>query len=148
MYAHFLEASPQISPSLANVKELMSDHKPSFDGECTPEVLLKPLPSSMRYEFFGPSSTNHVIFNANLTASQFDSLLKVLRLHRETTRYTIDDLKGLHPSIAMHRILIEEDHKPSMKHQKRLNPNMKEVVKKQILQLLEASIIYLIFNNN
>jgi len=42
----------------------------------------------------------------------------------------------------MHRILLEEDYKPSIEHQRRLNPNMKEVVNKEVLKLLEASVIY------
>ena len=42
----------------------------------------------------------------------------------------------------MHRILMEDDHKPSIEHERRLNPNMQEVVKKEILKLLKAGIIY------
>jgi hypothetical protein len=44
----------------------------------------------------------------------------------------------------MHRILLEEDHELSIEHQGRLNPNLQEVVKKEILKLLEANVIYLI----
>ena len=39
---------------------------------------------------------------------------------------------------------IGEDAKPVVDHQRRLNPKMKEVVRKEILKLLEASIIYLV----
>ncbi len=42
----------------------------------------------------------------------------------------------------MHRILLEDNFKATIEHQRRLNPNMKEVVKKEILKLLEAGIIY------
>jgi len=41
-----------------------------------------------------------------------------------------------------HRILIEYDHKPSIKHQRRLNPSMQEVVRKEILKLLKPDIFY------
>jgi len=58
-----------------------------------PKVELKPLPSSVRYEFLRPNSTYLVIVNANLSASQLDSLLRVLRLHYKGVGYTIDDLK-------------------------------------------------------
>ena len=44
--------------------------------------------------------------------------------------------------MCMHRILMEDDHKPSMEHQRRLNPNMKEVIKKEILKLLKVGITY------
>jgi len=44
--------------------------------------------------------------------------------------------------VHMYCILIEEDHKPSIEHQMRLNPNMKKAVKKEIPKLLKACIIY------
>ena len=44
--------------------------------------------------------------------------------------------------MCMHRILMEDDHKPSIEAQRRLNPNLKEVVKKEIIKLLDAGIIY------
>jgi len=59
-------------------------------------------------------------------------LLGVLREYCKAIEYTLDDLKGIHPSMCMHRILMEDDHKPSIEHQRRLNPNMHEVVKKEI----------------
>ena len=37
---------------------------------------------------------------------------------------------------------MEKDAKPVVDHQRRLNPRMKEVVRKEILKLLEAGIIY------
>jgi len=63
-----------------------------------------------------------------MNTSQIDSLLRVLTLHCKDMGYTIDDLKGIHRSVRMHHIWIEEDHKPSIEYQRRLNPNIKEVV--------------------
>jgi len=37
---------------------------------------------------------------------------------------------------------MEDDHKPSIEHQRGLNPNMEEVVKKKILKLIKTDIIY------
>ena len=42
----------------------------------------------------------------------------------------------------MHRILMEDDNKPAIEHQRWLNLNMQEVVKKEIPKLLKAGIIY------
>ncbi|GJU45164.1 hypothetical protein Tco_1202430 [Tanacetum coccineum] len=42
----------------------------------------------------------------------------------------------------MHRIVMNPDVKPSRDAQRRLNPNMKEVVKKEVLKWLDAGIIY------
>ena len=107
-----------------------------------PKVELKPLPSSLRYEFLGSNSTYPVIVDASLSDEETAKLLNELKLHSKAIGYTIDDLKGINPSLCMHRILLEDDHKPSIEHQRRLNPNMKEVVRKEVLKLLDADIIY------
>lgn len=51
-------------------------------------------------------------------------------------------MKGINPSVYMHEILLEDGYKPSREHQMRLNLNMKEVVKKKVLKLLEVGVIY------
>ena len=50
--------------------------------------------------------------------------------------------------IYMHKILMEESYKPLIKHQIRLNPTMKEVVRVEVLKLLNVGIIYAIFYNS
>ena len=62
--------------------------------------------------------------------------------------WIISDIKGISPSICMHKILMEELHKPSIEPQRRLNPAMKEVVRVEILKLLNAEIIYAISDSS
>ena len=52
------------------------------------------------------------------------------------------DLKGISLDVYMHHIYLEENAKPSRGMQQRLNPNMKEVVKKEVVKWLDARIIY------
>ena len=47
----------------------------------------------------------------------------------------------------MHKILLEDNAKTSIEHQKRLDPVMKEVVIREILKWLNVSFIYAISNN-
>ena len=47
----------------------------------------------------------------------------------------------------MHRILLEDGAKPTREAQRRLNPPMIDVVKKEILKLLEVGVIYPIFDS-
>jgi len=98
---------------------LKIEEEPSSSEEQNPKAELKPLPSSLRYEFLGPNSTYPIIVNASLNACQIDSLLRVLKEHRKAIRYTLNDLKGIHPFVCMHRILMEYDHKPTIEHQRR-----------------------------
>ena len=44
----------------------------------------------------------------------------------------------------MHKILLEDNAKTFIEHQRRLNPVMKEVVRKEVLKWLKASFIYVI----
>ena len=80
--------------------------------------------------------------NASLNAFQIDSLLRILREHRKAIGYTLDYLKEIYPFVSMHRILMKDDHMLTIEHQMRLNPNIQQVVKKEILKLLKAGIIY------
>ena len=54
----------------------------------------------------------------------------------------IADLKGIAPFVCMHRIHCEAEAKPHRDMQRRLNPNMREVVKKEVLKWLDTGIIY------
>jgi len=72
----------------------------------------------------------------------------VLRDHKTAIGWTIVDIKGISPSLCMHKILMEDNYKPSIQPQRHLNPAMKEVVRKEVLKLLDASMIYPISDSN
>ena len=57
-----------------------------------------------------------------------------MRKQKEAIAWSVEDLKGIIPSICMHKILVEENAKTSIEHQRRLNPVMKEIVKKEVLK--------------
>ena len=65
-----------------------------------------------------------------------------MKKHRGAIGYTLEDLKGISPTMCQHSINIESDAKPVVEHQRRLNPKMKDVVRNEVLKLLEAGIIY------
>ena len=83
-----------------------------------------------------------VIISANLSEHEEEKLLKTLKKHRAAIGYTLDDLKGISLTLCQHKIKLEKDVKPVVDHQRRLNSKMKEVVRNEILKLLEAGIIY------
>ncbi|KAL5574633.1 hypothetical protein UlMin_016332 [Ulmus minor] len=107
-----------------------------------PKLELKELPSHLRYAFLEESSYYPVIINSSLNDLEEEKLLRVLREHRKAIGWTIDDIKGISPSICMHKILMEETYKPLVQTQRRLNPSMQEVVKKEVVKLMDAGIIY------
>ena len=83
-----------------------------------------------------------VIIRSKLSGEEETKLLHILKKHRGALGYTLDDLKGISPAICQHAINIEPDAKPVVEHQRRLIPKMKEVVRNEVLKLVEAGIIY------
>jgi len=73
--------------------------------------------------------------------------MEVLKLNQGAIEWQLSDLKGIGPAYCMHRIHMEADFKPIAQPQRRLNPAMKEVVKKKVQKLLEAGMIYPISNS-
>ena len=92
--------------------------------------------------FLGKVSHTLWSYPLSLFEGQDESLLKVLKKHRKALGWTIADLHGISPLMCTHHIYLEEESKPVRQMQRRLNPNMKEVVKGEVLNLLDAGIIY------
>src|SRR3954470_19950872 len=103
---------------------------------------LKPLSDNLNYVYLDENKIYPIIISANLSEHEEERLLKTLKKHRAAIGYTLDDLKGISPTLCQHKINLEADAKPVRDPQRRLNPKMKEVVRKEILKLLEAGIIY------
>nr|XP_027120388.1 uncharacterized protein LOC113737344 [Coffea arabica] len=109
-----------------------------------PVLELKSLPEHLKYAYLGDNETLPVIISSALSKTQEKKLIRVLREHKEAIGWTIADIKGISPAICMHRIRLEEDAKLVRQAQRRLNPLMMEVVKKEILKLLDVGIIFAI----
>jgi len=127
------------------------DHNLPSDADLTsddwselkaPKVDLKPQPKRLRYFFLGQNSTYPVIISDELNTDQVNLLLTELKKYRRAIGYSLDDIKGISPTLCTHRIHLENESYSSIEPQRRLNPNLKEVVKKEILKLLDAGIIY------
>lgn len=72
------------------------------------EVELKPLPEHLKYAFLGKNITLPVIISSNITPIQEERLVKVLEEHKTALGWTVADIKGISPSMCMHRIALEE----------------------------------------
>ena len=102
----------------------------------------------MKYEFLEPEKRKPVIISAALIEAEEQKLLEILRKYKEAISWSIEDLKGISPSICMHKILLNDNAKTSIGHQRRLNPMMKEVVRKEVLKWLNTAFIYAISDSS
>nr|GEX54893.1 reverse transcriptase domain-containing protein [Tanacetum cinerariifolium] len=80
-----------------------------------PEVELKDLPPHLEYEFLEGDDKFPVIIAKDLSDEEKIDLIK---------------------------ILMEEDFKPMVQHQRRVNPKIHDVIKKEVEKLLDAGLIY------
>ncbi|CAN6711810.1 unnamed protein product [Malus baccata var. baccata] len=138
-----LESNPRHivkSPNLISIPILTNKLLPSVIQP--PSLELKPLPSHLKYVFLGEQETLPIIISSSLTAQEKDKLVRVLRKYRTAVGWTLADIKGISPTTCMHQILLEERAKPSRGAQRRLNPPMMDVVKKEIIKLLDCGVIY------
>ena len=83
-------------------------------------LALKELPSHLKYEFLEPERRKPVIISATLTEAEEHKLLEIMRKYKEAIAWSIEDLKGISPSICMHKILLNDNAKASIEHQRRL----------------------------
>nr|GEX86223.1 DNA-directed DNA polymerase [Tanacetum cinerariifolium] len=104
-----------------------------------PEVELKDLLSHLENAYLEENDKLPVIIPKD---EEKEALLNVLKSHKRVIAWKITDIKGIDPRFCTHKILMEEDFKPSIQSQRRVNLKIHEVIKKEVLKLLDAGMIY------
>nr|GEV65836.1 hypothetical protein [Tanacetum cinerariifolium] len=129
---------PQVRKEL-KIFEAKSD-KSSIDEP--PEVELKDLPSHLEYAFLEGYDKLPVIIAKDLSDDEKTALTTVLKSHKRAIAWKLSDIKGIDPVFHTHKILMEDDFKPAVQHQRRVIPKIHDVIKNEVLKLLDAGLIY------
>nr|GEX73403.1 reverse transcriptase domain-containing protein [Tanacetum cinerariifolium] len=87
---------------------------------------LKDLPSHLEYAYLEGADKLPVIIAKDLKNDEKQALLKVLKSHKRAIAWKITDIKGIDPRFCSHKILMEEDYKPAVQSQRRVNPKIHE----------------------
>nr|GEV28374.1 DNA-directed DNA polymerase [Tanacetum cinerariifolium] len=114
--------------------------KPSIEEPLKLE--LKDLPSRLEYASLKGIDKLSVIISKELKDEEKAALLKVLKSHKRDIAWKIFDIKGIDPRFCTHKILIKDDFKPAIQHQRWVNPKIHEVIKKEVIKLLDVVLIY------
>ena len=128
----FLKSNVKLKKTILNVEENNIEKSSSYKEEdaevnkSSEGLILKELPEHLRYDFLQPKKRKPVIIAVGLTELEKQKLLEILRKYKEAIAWSIKDLKGISPLICLHKILLEENAKTSIEHQRRLNPVMKK----------------------
>ncbi|GKA74668.1 reverse transcriptase domain-containing protein [Tanacetum coccineum] len=116
-------SSPPLPPQELKVVEPKNE-KSSIDEP--PEVELKDLPLHLEYAFLEGDDKLPIIIAKDLKDEEKAALIKVLKLHKRALAWQLSDIKGINPEFYTHKILMEDDFKPAVQHQRRVNPKIHE----------------------
>nr|GEV94631.1 retrovirus-related Pol polyprotein [Tanacetum cinerariifolium] len=107
-----------------------------------PEVELKELPPHLEYAFLGNNGEWPVIIAKDLSPNEKIDLINVFKTWKKAIAWKLTDIKGIDPEFCSHKILLEEEHSPKVQSQRRVNPKIHDVIKKEVEKLLDAGLIY------
>nr|GEZ30566.1 DNA-directed DNA polymerase [Tanacetum cinerariifolium] len=107
-----------------------------------PKLELRDLPSHLEYAFLEGTDKLPVIIYKELKDEEKAALLNVLKSHKWAIAWKIFDIKGIDPRFCTYKILIEDDFKPAVQYQRRVNPKIHEVIKKEVIKLFDAGLVY------
>ena len=126
----YLNSSLAFQETILSLKEISAEKSSSSEEKeqevekSYEELILKELPKHLKYAFLGAERAQPIIIIANLTEENEQKLIRILRKYKEAIAWLVEDLKGINPSICMHKILLQENAKTSIEHQRRLNPGI------------------------
>nr|GEY55890.1 reverse transcriptase domain-containing protein [Tanacetum cinerariifolium] len=142
-------SSPTVTPFGENPCQLppmdlkvAEEPKEKSSIEEPPELELKEFPSHLEYAFLEDSNKLPGIIAKNLKVDEREALINVLKSHKWAIAWKISDIKGIDPKFCTHKILIEDDYKPAVQSQRRVNPKIHDVIKKEVIKLLDAGMKY------
>nr|GEX58117.1 hypothetical protein [Tanacetum cinerariifolium] len=111
------------------------------------KVELKDLPPHLEYAFLEGDDKFPIIIAKDTSVEEKAALIKVLKSYKQAIAWKLSDIKGINLEFCTHKILIEDDFEPSLQHQRRVNLKIHDVIKKEVLKLLDAGLIYPISDN-
>ncbi|GKA75842.1 reverse transcriptase domain-containing protein [Tanacetum coccineum] len=93
-------------------------------------------------QFFNENNKLPVIISKDLSQEEKTSLINVLKNRKQAIAWKLSDIRGIDPEFCSHKILLEDDYQPSVQNQRRVNPKIHDVIKKEVEKLLDAGLIY------
>ncbi|GKA37446.1 reverse transcriptase domain-containing protein [Tanacetum coccineum] len=93
------------------------------------DLELKDLPPHLEYEYLEGISKLPFIIAKDLKRDEKEQLLKVLKSHKRAIAWKISDIRGIDLNFFTHKILMKDDFKPTVQHQRRVNSKIHEVIK-------------------
>nr|GEU73935.1 reverse transcriptase domain-containing protein [Tanacetum cinerariifolium] len=146
----FLNDDPSLPPSNQRNyppevrKELkICEDKSDKSSVDEPSVVeLKVLPPHLEYTPLEGDDKLPVIIAKDLSVEEKTALITVLKSHKRAIAWKLSDIKGINPEFCTHKILMEEDFELTVQHQRRVNLKIHDVIKQEVIKLLDIGLIY------
>eukprot|EP00253_Pinus_taeda_P028310 PITA_28310 len=141
LISNFIYEPSSVSSEIHNhlTTILESESQNNLETENSSQILVGSPSKSVTIEI-EPGKTLNI--NPNLTDDQKQQLMKLLKENKEAFAWDYKDMKGISPELCTHRIYIKEGSRPVCQPQRRMNPNLREIVKEELQKLLNAGFIY------
>nr|GFB89863.1 transposon Ty3-I Gag-Pol polyprotein [Tanacetum cinerariifolium] len=94
------------------------------------------------YTFLSDNEKWPVIIAKDLIPNEKTDFINVLKTRKKAIAWKLTDIIGIDPEFCSHKILLEEDYSPKVQSQRRVNPKIYDVIKKEVEKLLDAGLIY------
>ncbi|GJR56379.1 reverse transcriptase domain-containing protein [Tanacetum coccineum] len=126
--------------------KLMNQTKETSE-DISPKSSLKSYLRNLEYAFLEENNKLPVIISKDLSQEEKTSLINVLKNRKQAIAWKLSDIRGIDPEFCSHKILLEDDYQPSVQNQRRVNPKIHDVIKKEVEKLLNAVLIYPIIDS-
>nr|GEW57769.1 reverse transcriptase domain-containing protein [Tanacetum cinerariifolium] len=114
-----LNSEPSPLPSFKEELKAYEAQTVKSSVDESPEVELKDMPHYLEYAFLEGDDKLPVIIAKELRSEEKAALIKVLKSHKRAIAWKLSDIQGINPEFCTHKILMEEDYKPAVQHQRR-----------------------------
>nr|GEU66447.1 reverse transcriptase domain-containing protein [Tanacetum cinerariifolium] len=143
----FLNDDPSSPPIPLQERKVVEPTSEKSSINEPPVVELKDLPTHLEYAFLEGNDKLPVIIAKDFKDEEKTALIKVLKSHTQALAWQLSDIKGIVLEFYTHKILMKDDFKLAVQHQRRVNLKIHEVIKKEVLKLLDAKLIYPILDS-
>nr|GEX26382.1 reverse transcriptase domain-containing protein [Tanacetum cinerariifolium] len=122
--------------------EAFLNDDPSLPPPNQGNYLPQDLPPHLECVFLEGDDKLLIIIAKDLSDEEKTTLITVLKSHKRAITWRLSDIKGINPEFYTHKILMEDGFEPAIQHQRRVNPKIHDVIKKEVLKLVDAGLIY------
>nr|GEZ16174.1 reverse transcriptase domain-containing protein [Tanacetum cinerariifolium] len=131
----FLNDDPSSPPLPSQELKVVEPKNKKSSIDEPPVVELKNLPPHLEFAFLEGDDKLPIIIAKDLKDKEKTALINVLKSHKQALAWKLSDIKGINPKFYTHKILMEDDFKPAVQHQRSVNPKIHDVIKKETTKI-------------